>query len=199
MKFTILVASGMLIATLNTTYADQYIRNDINEAYTAESYAGDTCSQAGAVFFVCKNGGNGLNITEECGINFGNYGCKMPGGTTNVFCTYAHNDTSHCSVICGWGNSSDAWTADSANRVTRASFSMNSPYICTQSTPEYGCAANYYQKSGSGASMVCDACPQSGKNANGSTDIATCYQPSGSAFSDTYGSGTYTANCYYSK
>lgn len=62
---------------------------------------------------------------------------------------------------------------------------------------KYGCAAGYYQSSGTGASMTCTACESSGTNSVGSTAITSCYMPSGSSFSDTTGAGTYTGNCYY--
>ncbi|MDE5615864.1 MAG: hypothetical protein K2I81_03470 [Alphaproteobacteria bacterium] len=48
----------------------------------------------------------------------------------------------------------------------------------------------------------CTACPSSGGIAGttsgaGALAITECYLPSGSAFSDSTGSGTYTNNCYY--
>ena len=51
---------------------------------------------------------------------------------------------------------------------------------------------------------TCWICPLSGGTAGRSADkndtgITACYIPSGSTFSDTTGSGTYTGNCYYVK
>lgn len=55
------------------------------------------------------------------------------------------------------------------------------------------CKANYYK---SGA--ACQPCPNSGKSTAGSTSITSCYLPSGTTFSDSTGSGTYSDKCYYS-
>lgn len=57
----------------------------------------------------------------------------------------------------------------------------------------FRCNANYYK---SGA--ACQPCPNGGKSAAGATSITSCYLPSGTTFSDSTGSGTYTENCYYS-
>ncbi len=65
---------------------------------------------------------------------------------------------------------------------------------------EYRCAAGYYG-SPKTAGTGCTKCPSSGgvagQSAAGSTTITSCYIPSGSSFSDSTGSGTYTGNCYY--
>lgn len=57
----------------------------------------------------------------------------------------------------------------------------------------FTCKANYY-KNGS----TCQPCPNSGKSTAGSTSITSCYLPSGTTFSDSTGSGTYSDKCYYS-
>ena len=73
---------------------------------------------------------------------------------------------------------------------------------CTKTT-SYRCAAGYYGTSTNG-STGCNKCPSSGgvagqSVAGSNTTITSCYIPSGSNFSDSTGSGTYTGNCYYSK
>lgn len=63
-----------------------------------------------------------------------------------------------------------------------------STFICNQG----------YYKSGS----ACARCPASGgvygtTKSTGATSITACYIPSGTAFTDTGGSGSYTGDCYY--
>lgn len=70
-----------------------------------------------------------------------------------------------------------------------------------ESETQYRCAIGYYGASANGTSG-CNRCPSSGgvygTTANaGSSSITSCYLPSGNAFSDSAGSGTYTGNCYY--
>lgn len=62
---------------------------------------------------------------------------------------------------------------------------------------KYRCKQGYY-----GTDKSCTRCPSSGgvygTTADaGATAITECYIPSGTAFSDTSGSGTYTGDCYY--
>lgn len=67
------------------------------------------------------------------------------------------------------------------------------------SQKEYGCQPGYYYSGGTGSSYACDKCPSPGTSwGNEETgDITSCYIPSGTAFSDTTGSGTYKGACYY--
>lgn len=65
-------------------------------------------------------------------------------------------------------------------------------------TCEYRCKIGYY-----GTGTSCTVCPPYGgvygtTTAPGTTARTGCYLPTGTAFSDTTGSGTYTGNCYYS-
>lgn len=74
--------------------------------------------------------------------------------------------------------------------------------VC-QTTRVYRCSANYYGTPGTSKSG-CSPCPSSGgvagKSALGNnTSITGCYIPSGSSFSDGTGSGTYTADCYWTE
>lgn len=62
---------------------------------------------------------------------------------------------------------------------------------------EYQCKQGYY-----GSGQSCTRCPSSGgvygtTALAGATAITECYLPSGTAFSDSTGSGTYTDKCYY--
>ncbi|MDE6477961.1 MAG: hypothetical protein K2L94_01795 [Alphaproteobacteria bacterium] len=56
------------------------------------------------------------------------------------------------------------------------------------------CLDGQYPSSG-----VCVDCPDGGTTSGGAASITDCYQPSGTSFSDTAGSGTYTRDCYYSR
>lgn len=59
----------------------------------------------------------------------------------------------------------------------------------------FACAKGYY-KNGS----TCSQCPPSGTTTGtGATAITDCYLPSGTTFSESTGSGTYTADCKYTK
>ncbi|MDE6477738.1 MAG: hypothetical protein K2L95_01400 [Alphaproteobacteria bacterium] len=62
----------------------------------------------------------------------------------------------------------------------------------TKNCTKYRCAGGTY-----GTNQSCTSCPSGGTSADNSTAITSCYIPSGTAFSDTSGTGTYTQNCYY--
>jgi len=69
---------------------------------------------------------------------------------------------------------------------------------------EYACAAGYYVFAGSGENITCTKCPTSGavagQSAIGNKDIAGCYIPDGSSFSDDSGIGTISGGkCYWKK
>lgn len=66
----------------------------------------------------------------------------------------------------------------------------------------YRCASGAYGTArGSSYSIGnlsgCSRCPSGGTSSAGSTSITSCYIPSGTAFNETSGTGTYTQNCYY--
>lgn len=90
-----------------------------------------------------------------------------------------------------------AWTTGNTGYQKRTYASCNtSTCVCTKTT-QYQCAAGYYGTSNNGTSG-CTRCPSSGSSAAGTTAITSCYLPSGTTGSDSTGSYTYTANCYYS-
>ncbi len=75
-------------------------------------------------------------------------------------------------------------------------------YSCEESRTTYSCAVGYYGNPTS-ATSGCTSCKTATSNnsatsAKGSTVITSCYLPSGTAFADTTGTGTYSDKCYYS-
>ncbi len=119
-----------------------------------------------------------------------------------------------CSTWPAWENGTPdftTWTACGNNRVYKGKvaeqYVEQGSYTCETiydySDMQYGCVAGYYASSGSGANITCARCPTSGgvagQSATGNTAITGCYIPSGSNFSDSYGSGVLTGDCYYTK
>ena len=99
-----------------------------------------------------------------------------------------------CGQVCPQSCSNLAWADAGTGYQVRCNISS---YTC-----EYRCADNYYG-SPSSALAGCTVCPSSGGVAGQSvagdnSTITRCYIPSGTSFSDSTGSGTYTANCYWS-
>ena len=107
--------------------------------------------------------------------------CVMAGGGTT--CT-----ASNCSP--------SAWTAYARGYERRTYRYCSTSTKCTSST-QYRCAAGYYGITTNGSSG-CTRCPNSGSSVPGPTVIRSCYLPSGTTGTDTSGTYTYTADCYYS-
>lgn len=132
----------------------------------------------------CNNGyilkNNTLELSPTCTIGY--HSCTADpcaGGCSN--CT------------------TSAWSAAGTGYEKRTVATCNCK-TCNKST-EYRCARGYYGSSMNGTTG-CSRCPASGgaygtTASAGSTAITACYIPSGTSFSDTTGSGTYTGNCYY--
>ena len=102
---------------------------------------------------------------------------------------------------CPSGCSSRVWKAHSEGYEVKCDIS-NGLAICA-----YRCAAGYYgSASGNVSGSIvrgCTLCPSSGgvagQSAAGTLSVIGCYIPSGTSFSDSTGSGTYTDNCYWSE
>lgn len=111
------------------------------------------------------------------------------------------------SCYCGADTSSSAYTLKCASGYYgTASYSYNYGHNfsgCTKCPANATCAggngstfvcARGYYKNGN----ICSQCPSSGTTTGvGATLITQCYLPSGTTFSESVGSGTYTANCFY--
>ena len=111
-----------------------------------------------------------------------------PGGT----CVMAGGGTTCTATNCV----SSAWTAYATGYERRTYRYCSTSTKCTSST-QYRCAAGYYGRTINGSSG-CTRCPNSGSSVAGSIVITSCYLPSGTTGTDTSGTYTYTADCYYS-
>lgn len=109
-----------------------------------------------------------------------------------------------CECVCDDKCESDAgYSAAGAGyeqQTTRSCECYSGSPVCKEYT-SYRCAVGYWGTSSNGTSG-CTRCPSSGgvygtTKSAGSRLITACYIPSGSAFGDTSGSGTYTGDCYY--
>ncbi len=128
------------------------------------------------------------------------YGCSNTWTTTNTryqtrkqgytLCYgYEHIETQYRCANGYYGtpnSTTSGCTACPANATCTAG--GNSTFTCNKG----------YYKNGTS----CTRCPASGgtygtTSAAGATSITSCYLPSGTSFSDSTGSGTYTGNCYY--
>ena len=139
------------------------------------------------------------------------------GGT----CTY-----NYTACVCKNGCTSDSWTSSNTGyesayicdkTCTRVySHQCAAGYYGTATSASAGCTkcpSNASCTGGNNSTFVCnqgyykngskcERCPASGgvygtTASAGSTSITSCYLPSGTSFSDSTGSGTYTGNCYY--
>lgn len=84
------------------------------------------------------------------------------------------------------------WTS-----VSGQNYQVRCKTTAIKASCEYQCKKGYY-----GSGQSCTRCPSSGgvygtTAVAGAIAITACYLPSGTAFSDTTGSGTYTDDCYY--
>ena len=147
----------------------------------------------------CYNGSSGSNFAIDNITFFIEPGCTLStSGCTTHECTKI--DRCVCapsSYLCPSSVQTCpeecpnlSWTALSGN--PKAETRCNSDYQC-----EYRCAAGYY-----GSGVNCTQCPSSGgitgtSVAGDNATITKCYIPSGTSFSDSTGSGTYTNNCYW--
>lgn len=129
-----------------------------------------------------------IKIFITCAIIAGAAQCRAyaacaPTGTSCSACnTYRCNAGYYGTATSG----SSGCTACPANATCAGG--NGSTFVCNQG----------YYKSGS----ACARCPSSGgvygtTKSSGATSITACYMPSGTAFSDTSGRGSYTGDCYY--
>ncbi len=127
-------------------------------------------------------------------------------GTIGVRTSCASNGQTF-SCKCGADTSSSAYTIKCASGYYgTASYSYSNGHNFSGCTK---CPANATCAGGNGSGFVCaqgyykdgnacSRCPSFGTTAGtGSTTKTQCYLPSGTTFSESVGSGTYTANCPY--
>ena len=116
-----------------------------------------------------------------------------PNCKTGCDCALESTESYKCTCNSGYYSSTRSWsqtqcTCEKCN-VSNGTCSDGGGITCNKG----------YYKSGSS----CTRCPASGgtygtTSGTGATSITECYLPSGTSFSDSYGSGTYTSDCYYS-
>lgn len=130
-------------------------------------------------------------ITFACGC----YSDSDCGSTSEYGCI--NNRCAKCKSCSG--ASTGTWTPHSTGYQKRTVTTCNCNGTLTTHT-EYRCDTGYYGTTSNGTSG-CTRCPSSGdiygSSVASSISITKCYLPSGTGFSNSTGSGTYTDNCYY--
>ena len=208
MKINIFILGLVGFLAVAPVYADEYYTLGQTDYVGMDNFLGQQCSTGGKILIKCNclSPKLGNRVTTYCDAqdSMPYDGCRLisyEGTTNNYYCVDAAGENVDICMMCQCNNdqTTSSWTTSGSNRVSRSVYTKSyTGYVCTSSSStEYGCAANYYQSAGSGASMTCTACPQSGKNATGTTSITSCCLPSGTSFSDANGTGTYTSQCCY--
>ncbi|MDE6250537.1 MAG: hypothetical protein K2M34_02800 [Alphaproteobacteria bacterium] len=200
MKFKI-VFIGIISTIIAIGNANAYVQPDCI-AGTCPDYEWN--SSIGK--FLCGTGdGHGDNTCTCYDNSAGSYQWETYtcGCTSNSECgnnNYCNNGTCVGCSGCSNCNNGDWITLGSIPGAThqRRQLKNCNCNTCLDGGYEYRCVSGYYG-SPSNATSGCTQCPTPGTSANGATSITSCYIPSGTTFSDTSGSGTYTANCYYSQ
>jgi len=166
---------------------------------------GGTCSVSGydclldydcpgnEICVVIGGGSTPCRDTSEC---YDGFYCKFTSGSTGVCTPYpdCSNGCTNCDTT--------AWTEHAPGYLTRVVATCDTTFCTCSKKTEYRCAPGYYgvpPSGGSGCSLCPSADGAAGISDAGSTDITNCRIPSGTAFSYSTGSGTYTDDCYYTK
>lgn len=142
----------------------------------------DSSCTANSICLQCKNTTTTSNgVTTTTPQNIATY---CIGSTA-----YARCDTGITTYQCASGYYGTATSGSAGCTIcpsnATCSGGNNSTFVCNKG----------YYKNGTS----CTACPSSGTTSTtGATAITQCYIPTGTSFSDSTGSGTYTGNCYYS-
>ncbi len=138
--------------------------------------------------------------------------CNVCNGPMDFTSTYYVNNSTcpntnitapRCCVRSPGSTETSNWTRVSFNVMYQ--YQETKTYECDGSYTSsfaYRCASGAYGTArGSSYSIGnlsgCSRCPSGGTSSAGSTSITSCYIPSGTAFNETSGTGTYTQNCYY--
>ncbi len=193
----------------------------VNPAYAAFDYfttvassatIGASCdSSGGGVIYQCNcpMSTSGI-LAHECS-QYGSIPCRLSGvgsgGDTDYrICHYKSlSGKNPCVDVCSCNMTPGSWQTAGNHVVRRMKYSQSPGlYKCTVSgSYEYGCSSGYYVYTGAGASIVCADCPSfggiSGTNAEGTTDITTCYIPANRDGTDSTGTFNFSSACYYTK
>ena len=148
----------------------------------------------------CYKSGDTTYVYSPCtscapGYTLGNIAISQCGPLNQMF--------KGCKCVCSNCSSETTYSAAGTGyqkKINRYCECSSGVATCKETTV-YQCAVGYYGRSTNGTSG-CTRCPASGgiygtTAAAGSTAVTSCYIPSGTTFSDSTGSGTYTGNCYY--
>lgn len=163
------------------------------------------CSSGTCMNYTWNNDKQTFNCTgRSCTCNTTTYVCASGGLELVCFfdsdCGTGYVCTDNVCVACSGctdcNNVSWASYSTGYQRQTTATCNCNT---CTK-TYAYRCAPGYYGSSTNGTSG-CTRCPTennlTGQSAAGASAVTGCYIPSGTSFSDSYGSGIYAGNSYW--
>lgn len=192
MKLMVIVASSLAL-TCGRLYASTYCSTTTCPTSDSGLYVENSASNCKSYVRQCYrgNGSGTTRIVYSCNT------CQTGQNLINTNMQVECMDISYYKCGCTNGCSTTEWTAKSTGYEVRDYCNTTN---CS-TTKQYRCAVGYYGSSTNGTSG-CTRCSASGgvygtTAAAGSTVITSCYIPSGSSFSDSSGSGTYTENCYY--
>lgn len=181
-----------LLAMVQTGFcSQQYQQGDVTQCEQVSPIT--NCSMLGTQTYYVSSAG-GCFLLQNCEIC--DTGFQQVQKTVS-FCTNTVKYTT-CECNCSNCTSDTDWSAGNTGyqkKVTRTCSCASGTATCVATT-SYRCAAGYYGTSSNGTSG-CTKCPNSGNSSNGSTSITSCCMPSGSSFSDTTGTGSFTAQCCY--
>ncbi len=141
-------------------------------------------------------------IRDGCDVYYSCTDCVS--GYVLVDTTWAGYRVSKCLEACTTVNcvSDSTWANGNTGYQYKTNRSCSDSTTCSTQIV-YRCATGYYGTSTNGTSG-CTRCLSSGgvygtSIAGNNAAITKCYLPSGTSFSDSSGSGEYTADCYYTK
>ena len=191
-------------------------------ALTNAAYAEETCTSITGydtytVGEACSNSTHNLYSTDEC--TSLSAGCVVKKCSTGCRCSKTCPSSSRpaeCPTDCPYDDyeavaGKDGYYAKCGDGLTTVAADTQHP-IATMAisrlTCEAKCAPGYYGTALYGVLGFsgCTKCPidpssllvsRNIKSALGSTSVSDCYIPSGTSFSDSTGSGTYTSDCHY--
>ena len=166
-------------------------------ALTTNGASAATCSSYGVTAGAACDGRNSVPYAVDCMTGVSSSGtCKYIDCSEGCVCAQS---CPTCPTEC---NSSTTWKLILAKPGYEGKCNKSGgpvSYKC-----DYRCAAGYYGTANIYGAAGCTQGPSWGgvagqRVAGDNSTITKCYIPSGSSFSDSAGSGTYTADCYWTE